>query len=268
VTRSTAGFDAVAELVTDLTEYETEFGFIKPSLLALVSIGALVRIDDEYMRLDGIDLTGATMTVARGVVDTIPQRHAGGAQVWVQTAMPTTDFRDYESGEEVSARLLTRTTSAVLDPAFAYIDTYTFASRQGRPYPPGDMRVDGDRFADGYHVNDGDIELTWTHRDRIVQGNTLLEHEAASTGPEPGTTYTIRVYGADGTTLLRTVTGLTGTAWTYSTGWAMADGNPPVMWFEVESVRDGYVSWQHYRFYVSRTIGFDEGFDYNFNGGF
>jgi hypothetical protein len=265
-TRTTAGFDATATLVGALSHYDTSLLFTGGSQMTALSPGDVVYVDDEYMRLDGIDVTASTLTVARGVADTIPAAHADKTRLWVQTAMPTTDFRDYAQGEEVFVRLLTRTTTSILDPAYPDEDSIVITPRQGRPYPPGDMRVNDTPFAEHHHVIDGDITLSWTHRDRIVQGNTLLEHGAASTGPEPGTTYTVRVYGPDGVTLLHTESGLSGTDWTYTRGAAMSDGDPSVMWFRVESVRDSYISHQYYWFYVSRTIGFDGGFDYVFDG--
>lgn len=267
VTRTTAGFDSVAYLVGDIGHYDTNLEFERGSLLFDVVPGQVLRIDDEYMRLDAIDRTAGTITVARGVVDTIPSPHAGGTRIWFQTAFPTTDFRDYATGEIVSARLLSRTTSQTLDPAFAYEDQITMASRQGRPYPPGNMRVEGVGFGNPPTVT-GNIDFEWAHRDRIVQNNTLLEHEAGSTGPEPGTTYTVKVYGPDGTTLLRTVTGITTIGWAYTSGMSMADGDPPAMWFWIESVRDGISSFQHYWINVSRPFSFDTGFDYDFDGSF
>lgn len=266
VTRNTAGFDPTATLVGSTGYYDTVLTFSGGGTMMLsVGLGGVLLIDDEYMRVDALDLLAGTVTVARGVADTIPATHASGARVWWQTAAPTGDFRDYATGELIHVRLLTRTTSQTLDPIYAYIDDLTIGGRQGRPYPPGNMKVNDEPFGDA-HVTDGDIVLTWAHRDRIVQGNTLLEHGAGSTGPEPGTTYTIRVYGADGVTLLRTIVGEAGTTWTYDVAMSMVDGDPGVMWFEVEAVRDGLVSWQHYRFYVSRPATFDDGFDFDFDG--
>jgi hypothetical protein len=66
--------------------------------------------------------------------------------------------------------------------------------------------------------------------------------------------------------LLHTEAGLSGTSWTYTTGNAMSDGNPGLMWFRVESVRDGYTSLQYYWFAVGRPFTFDAGFDFDFDG--
>jgi hypothetical protein len=262
--RVIAGFDSAAILTGSIGAYETTFPIEDGSQLTDVQNGEAMLIDDEYMRVVGINIAAGTVEVARGCIDTIPAAHAGDSIVWFQTAAPTTDRTDYASGEEVWARVLSRTTSETLEEGFAEEDSIIMASRQGRPYPPGNMRVEDVPFAAEYHVIDGNIDLTWAHRDRIVQGDTLLEHGAGSTGPEPGTTYTVRVYAGDRVTLLHTESGLAGTNWTYTLGNAMSDGNPAVMWFWIESVRGGIVSWQHYFFYVSRTLGFDQGFDYNF----
>ena len=268
VTRSTAGFDALAYLVGDTGYYDTTFSYERGSLLTDVVVGALVRIGDEYMRLDGIDRTAGTIEVARGCVDTIPQLHFDGDKVWFQTAFPTTDFRDYASGETVWTRLLSRTTSQTLDPAFAYEDSIVMASRQGRPYPPGDMEVNGEGFGNGPFINDDTIIFTWAHRDRIGQANTLLEHEAGSTGPESGVTYTIKAYSYDGSTLLATESGITGTTESFTVGSPHRPSAQPAVWFWIESVRDGITSHQHYYILVQRAFGFDEGFDYVFDGSF
>jgi hypothetical protein len=47
---------------------------------------------------------------------------------------------------------------------------------------------------------------------------------------------------------------------------AAADGDPPAMWFWIESVRDSILSWQHYWINVSRPFTFDSGFDFDFDG--
>jgi hypothetical protein len=265
VTRNTAGFDSTAVLTASAGYYDTVLHFTSGTMMLNVGLGGALLVDDEYMRVDALDLVAGTVTVARGVADTIPATHASGARLWFQTAMPTGDFRDYSSGELIHVRLLSRTTSQTLDPIYAYIDDLTIGGRQGRPYPPGNVTVNGDPFGVP-HTTTGDIDILWAHRDRIIEGNTLLEHGAGSTGPEPGTTYTVRVYGPDGVALLRTATGISGTSYSYATGDAIADGDPGVIWFELESVRDGLVSWQHYRFAVSRPFTFDAGFNYDFDG--
>lgn len=264
--RSTAGFDSTALLAASIGHYDTLVTFETGSLLSNVSAGDLLLIDNEYMH--AVAVGAGTMTVERGVIDSIPAPHTEGVRLWWQTAMPTTDFRNYSSGELVWVRLQPRTTSNALDLNLTEIDSITIAGRQGRPYPPGDVRVNTVPFGNSPLLYPtGDITLTWTHRDRVVQGNTILAHDAASTGPEPGTTYTVRVYAADGVTLLHTVAGIAGTTWTYDAATILTDGDPGSIWVDLESVRDGYPSYYHYHIHVYRRIGFDYGFDYLFDEG-
>lgn len=271
VERSIAGFDDETLLAADIGYYDTTITFLPNSILP-IDVGIPIRIGDEYMRLDDIDIAFGTATVARGCIDTIPTPHTADDRIWFQTAAPATDFRDYTTGELVHVKLLTRTVSSKLNPVLAATDDITIEGRQGRPYPPGNFEINGHPFGDldfaytGVRIFvDPDFVLTWAHRDRIVEGNFLLEHGAGSTGPETGTTYTVRVY--DGLTLLRTVTGISAATWTYTAAMAIADGDLHIYRFELESVRDGFVSWQHYNVTVERSPGFDDSFDDNFDGG-
>jgi hypothetical protein len=265
VFRSVGGWDYTSTLTDDIGYYDTILP-IDTVPLSVVT-GAIVLIDDEYMELISIN-DDDTIEVSRGCIDTLPAQHLKGAVVWYQLFNPTSDLRTYSLGETVYVMLLTRTSSAVLESDLAPTDEVGIQGRQGKPYPPGNMMVNGEPVYTPPHIAPDDIVFTWAHRDRVVQGDTLLDHSAASTGPEPGTTYTIRVYDEPGTTLLRTFTGVTDDTWTYTPAMAAADGDLRGYWFEVESERDGYASWQHYRFKVVRTTGFDEDFDYYFDGSF
>jgi len=278
VDRNIAGFDAGAELFADVGLRDTTFSFTSGTSMELVTaaIGTpvvLVSRSDpeiqEYCRLDDIDLLTGEVTVARGCIDTVLHEFKKGDKIWFQTNTPTTDFMDYSTSEVVQVKLITRTSSEQLDPALADIDEVDIGGRQGRPYPPGDVRVSGTPYETNMLAVLSDREITWAHRDRITQGNFLLEHLMTSTGPEPGTTYTIRVYdGADPepTTLLRTAT-TAGTSWTYTNGMDTTDGRLDSYWFTLESVRSALPSWQRYQFRLYRVGAFDDDFDYNFDGG-
>ncbi len=276
VNRGVAGFDAGAELSSAIGLHDgTAFAesFTEINLLTSVGIPILIvgSAYQEYCRLDDIDLETGELTISRGCIDTIPHKFVAGDKVWFQTHMPSTDGRDYAASEEVLVKLLTRTTSDVLDPGFAPTDTIDIGGRQGRPYPPGNFLIASVPFEEVQNIV-GDIVFSWTHRDRLTQGNFLLEHEAGSTGPEGGTTYNIRVYDGstdpETATPLREVTGLTGTTWTYTVAMSITDGDLHSYWFVLESERNSLVSWQHYIIKVSRiSSGFDDGFDDDFNGG-
>lgn len=237
-------------------------GVSRPGALA-VGLGGL--IDDEVIRLDAFDLATGAFTIARGCGDTVPAPHAAGSRVWFYgTPQSGTDGVEYVSGEVVDVKVLTRTTSDTLALDAAPTDSITLDQRVYRPYPPGDVRVNGTPYAAPRPSVAGDITVTWTHRDRITEQDQLVEHAAASIGPEAGTTYRVRVYS--GATLLRTETGIAGTSWTYDAAMSAADGSAGVLRFELETVRDGLASYQLYTFIVLRG-GFDRAFDQQFNGG-
>jgi hypothetical protein len=109
-------------------------------------------------------------------------------------------------------------------------------------------------------------DLTWTHRDRLLQADVLVSHTEASVGPEAGTTYTARVFGSDGVTLLREEDLIAGTTWQYDATMQTADGSPGGVWMELESERDGLASYQAYRFFVVLNTGYGYGYGLNYGG--
>lgn len=267
-----AGFDAGSNLAEGIGPYDTDITFDEGTeLLDEIVPGIPVLLVDsdkveEYCRLDAFDRLLGTATIARGCIDTVPHRFAKGSKLWFQSHMPTTDFRSYSNGEIINTKLLSRTSAELLNPLFAPTDIVTIGGRQGRPYPPGNVQVNGILVFNVHLILDEDLAFTWAHRDRVVEGDFLLEHGAGSTGPEPGTSYNIRVYdGGTGATLLRS-DNTTGPNWTYTAAMNAADGNLNSYWFELESMRDGLVSWQKYRFKIAKSIGFNQGFNWNFDG--
>ena len=80
----------------------------------------------------------------------------------------------------------------------------------------------------------------WAHRDRLLQADRLIEHDAGSIGPEPGTTTTVRIYHALSNTLLHTTENLAGT----STAYDLDLVNDATIRVEVESRRGALASRQ------------------------
>ncbi len=200
-----------------------------PGALVLVGTGATM----EWMRLTGGDLeTG--LTVDRGILDTTPQEHADNSPVWV--IEPEFDLLDttlYSDGDAVDYKLLTRTDAGVLPIASASAVSVTLASRQVRPYPPGDVAINTEAFP---ILLEGALSVTWAHRDRTEA--LIVTQGAASSGPEAGTTYNAYAYDDDTETLLDSDTGISGTSWapTISASYRLR--------IEIESERDGYACWQ------------------------
>ena len=100
----------------------------------------------------------------------------------------------------------------------------------------------------------------------MLQEDQIVSHTDAGVGPEPGTTYNLRIYNSDDpATVIRTVAGVA-SGWVYDAAMQAADGDPLSVWMELESERDGLTSYQHYRFYVPIKTGYGVGYGMNYGG--
>lgn len=222
----------------------------------LVRIGTYALLEDEIVAVLAVDVVGGTVTVARGVLDTIPVAHAAGALICFHQDFYGLDAEPRSVGEAVEVKLLPSTSLGRLTIEDAVQNSYTTTGRMMRPYPPGNVRVNGSRWPVSIGAAD-ELAITWAHRDRTVQTVTLNRQDETNIGPEAGVTYTLRIYG-ESDTLLRTETGLAGTSYTYLTADEEADsGFDPVrlntrLRFEMESVRGSLASLQKWNIAVER----------------
>lgn len=181
--------------------------------LDFVDTGTVGLWDGEWVRVDDIDEATGLATLARGVADSVPAPHAAGSRIWFVDQLAGLDPTEWLVGETVNAKLLTNTASGTLDPAAAPVDSVTMAQRQHRPYPPGNVRLNGT----AYPAQIGAaalLNVSWAHRDRVGQAEQLIDTAQSSIGPEAGTSYVLRIYG-ETDTLLRTQT-QTGTTYTFT----------------------------------------------------
>jgi hypothetical protein len=220
--------------------------------LGLLVVGMGVQMGAEIGRLDDIDVGEGvgSVTIARGCFDTIPRAHPSGTTVFFISSEVGGDGKEYAASESIDVRILPFTSSSKLVDALAPVDTITIVARQGRPYAPGNVRVNLDPYTDVTPVT-GDVAITWSHRDRLVQQDQLVSHDEVSIGPETGTTYTVRVYAGDTSSVVRTEAGIATNTFLYTTAMATTDAVGSNPWFEIEAVRDGLVSFSKYRFGVT-----------------
>lgn len=179
--------------------------------LDIVQVGTYALIDSELVRIDAVSDT--SLTVGRGVLDTVAKPHAVGARLFFADAFFESDGIEYATGEQADIRLLPSTGLGTLDLASAPTQSVAIVARQYKPYPPGQFRINGQAYPDAVRGDQG-ITVSWTHRDRLQQTATLVDETAGSIGPEAGTTYTLRIYG-ENDVLGRTYAGLTGTSVSY-----------------------------------------------------
>jgi hypothetical protein len=198
--------------------------------------------------------TGNNLTLARGCCDTVPALHSTGDAIWFFDDSLALDVVEYTGTETIGVKVLPRTSSGAQVPVENSPPVaLTFNLRFARPYPPGLVEVNGAPWFTTPRVlslADPSLDITWAHRNRITQEDQLIDHLQGDVIPELGTTYELRVYRADDT-LLRTVVGETGTAWSYSFVDAVADfsgaGGDYPGYITLISRRDGLASFQQYR---------------------
>ena len=250
--RAQGNWTPSAVLSAPLGFYDTAVSFTNATDLSADLLGEVVLIDNEVCRVDALDQDAGTLTIARGCADTIPALHAAGARLWWFDDDLTPDQREYASGETVSAVMLTRTSTAMLDEQSAPVSVATVAARQGRPYPPGAVLLNNTPvFSFPAAIEHGDLELSWAHRDRTLELDQLVEHQAADIGPEAGVSYTVRVLvnGA----VASEHTGILENFWTYTTKMAAGDGDPATVVLQLVSARDGIESLMPYEVTVNRV---------------
>lgn len=226
--------------------------------------GQVFLIDNEEVLLVSYDAETGEGTFARGCSDTLPASHQAGSRLWSLDDDLVSDERPYVSGDQVSAKILPRTGSKVLEADEAAELVVTMEGRQGRPYPPADLKINGvSVFA--LAGEQGEPIFTWAHRDRVMQEDQPVSHTEPSIGPEVGTTYTIRIYdSAD--SLIRTEAGIADTTWTYDATKQAADEATSRVRVEMESERDGFASTQSYSFNVILNGGYGYGYGLNYGG--
>jgi hypothetical protein len=210
----------------------------------LVAVGSYAYLNDEAVAITAINSAARTLTVNRGVLDTVPVGHAAGSRIWFADGFQGIDPTEYAVGETVNARLLTVTGKGTLALTSAPTDSLAMNRRQNRPYPPGNLKINGAAYPS---VVKGDLAISWSHRDRLSQTVSLTVQSAGNIGPESGVTYTLRIYGEAGS-LRRTYSGLTGTSQTYTLANDEADsglGRPnALLRIELEANRSGVTSLQ------------------------
>ncbi|APZ81844.1 virion structural protein [Erythrobacter phage vB_EliS_R6L] len=231
------GFDFTpyAELADAIGKTDTALTIENDADLDQVEIGTWVQIGEELMRVDAIDTGAGTLTVGRGVLDTVPAVHDAGAAAYFWDQFAGYDPTEYVEGEEIDVKLQAVSGAGVVPLDSIAADTVQIAARAWRPYPPGNLTINGDSYAD--EIYEGELTVGWAHRDRLQQtSGTLADHFDGDIGPEAGTVYRVTVYLDD--VLDQTIDDIDGTTQ------AVTPGGAGLVRVEVDSKRDGVFSWQ------------------------
>jgi len=211
--------------------------------LQLVAAGSLAIIGTgraaEWVLVQLINSDAMTMTVARGMLDTVPKAHADGARVWFDDARDAPEQIERATGETVDFKLATISTGGTLNIGLASQFSATAEQRQFRPYPPGKLTIGGQAYP--LTLTDTQPALEWAHRDRLQQTADYIEQSAGNIGPEPGVTYSVLMTNADTAAVIASQTGITGTGYTPANLFGAFN-----LRVQVWAVRGGVESWQRH----------------------
>lgn len=209
-----------AFLAADLAPGATSVAIHSGQALSSVVAGTHAQVGEELVKV--VSVTDSLLTIGRGVLDTVPAAHLSGSVVLFWDAFADSDGVEYVDGETVAVRMLPVSGSDALNLAEAPEDSLTFSSRAYRPYPPGNVKVNGAPYPSTIGSSSS-LSLSWSHRDRVQQtAGDIVDTTAGNIGPEAGTTYELGIYGESGS-LLRSYAGLTGTSQEYSTADELSD---------------------------------------------
>jgi hypothetical protein len=210
------GFDfcPYAQLDEDIDKHETVLSYTAGSDLDQVTLGTWCQIDDELMRVDAINTGAGTITVGRGVLDTVPEFHTTGADIFFWDEFSGYDPTEYVEGETINVKLQPVSGSGTVALSSIMADAVEIVGRPYRPYAPGDFQVNAESYEPDQHYF-GELALTWVHRDRLQQtGGTLADHYDAGIGPEDGTVY--RVQGLVSGIVVDEIDDISGTSHSYT----------------------------------------------------
>ncbi|MCD9097033.1 hypothetical protein [Luteimonas fraxinea] len=208
-----------------------------------VEVGCEAIVGGEHCRVVAINADAGTAVLARGCVDTVPAPHAASTRIWFVDGSTAADPTEYLVGETVEAKLLARTRRGTISIDDATTNAVELRGRQALPYPPGRVRVAGQQLPGAIA---GSFDVTWTHRDRLLQADQLVDTEAGSIGPNVTTRYGLRVRTEAGALLVQR-TDISGDAATVT----LAHSGPVVL--ELWAISDTGESWQRHNFALAYT---------------
>lgn len=191
INESQCDWTASATLINDIEKLETKFEISIDSDYQL-SIGDGIIIDDEFMRIDEFDVKTNMLTVGRGCIDTLPTLHKSGSTIRFYMSVLETDHAEYISGETVGVKLLTQTNFGILDENIAPVEEIVMSHRQIRPYLPGNIKVNDILYPEFVDPAEKYF-LSFSHRDRLLQMDKLVDCIFDNIGPEVNTTYKIEI---------------------------------------------------------------------------
>lgn len=158
------------------------------------------------------EISGASVLLARGVLDTVPQEWPVGSRVWVVSGQQRiVDTTERAASEVARYKFLPITALGRLEPEDATIRDGELAERASLPLRPANLRVNGLGIPEAeVNASDDDFTVSWSIRNRLTETSVVLSWDNTSVSAESGVTTTL-VFYKNGSEVHR-VSGLAGTS--------------------------------------------------------
>lgn len=188
--------------LTDLDYLDGSFVYTQGSDLDKLDNSYVGLIEDEIVGVGGVNAQNSTINIARGLFDTVPQKHEKGAVVYFFNMNSTGLYNqnDYVTGEYLFKFPYTQGKEVQGLNSCENINTIMNA-RAYRPYPPACFRQNNQFFPDLkqfdlYYATD----LSWKQRNRLTQleDNYVLWTDTTDISAENGVQYELTMSNKSG----------------------------------------------------------------------
>lgn len=188
-------FAPTARLVDDISKTQQSFLIKNIENLSDARTNTLIQVNDETMAYVSYDLSTSTLTVKRGVHDTTVHNHPADSIIYFWDEYASYDQTQQIDGTIVNVKVLTNTGRDILNESLATTKQVEFNSRAIRPYPPANVKINGEYFPEGFI---GDLTLTWVDRNRLQQtGGEILGFYDDGVSIEENVEYIVELYDSN-----------------------------------------------------------------------
>lgn len=206
---------------------------VRQGLGLMLIVSALGKEWISYQTAAAGNSTTVTLgLINRGLFNTRPLAHPAGARVWaVSEGFGVTDWQ-YAKSESVSLRMLPRTQTGVIDVDDAVVHSYSVPGSNVAPWMPGRVRVNG---VDGGQIS-GVATVTWRKREGTMPTVVFYGDDV-----DQASDSTYQVVVRSGGAVVKTVSGITDSSWTFDDELALSGGvYYQNLTFEISAQKSGY----------------------------
>lgn len=176
--------------------------------------------------------TSSYKTIQRGLLGTVPLAHPAGAKLWAISEGFGITRSSFSAGESIAMKMLMGTVKRRMLITEALQRNVVAAGANEKPWPAGKVRVNN--VAGGKIT--GAATVTWRKRDGALPAVLFHDDDTSQ-----ATTATYKIVVKNGATVVKTVTGVAGEAWSFADEMTINGGSYyTALTFDVIAQKTGY----------------------------